>query len=86
MCGNSRAAIFAHAAIDAQACCSCPTTTQHVELKRDGGGAAMNQAIHTVDLLIWLAQAAMPELATPEHDESNPVAEVSCCEPSVMRA
>ena len=55
-------------------------------LAMDGGGAAMNQAIHTVDLLIWLAQAAMPELATPEHDESNPVAEVSCCEPSVMRA
>ena len=52
----------------------------------DGGGAAMNQAIHTVDLLIWLAQAAMPELATPEHEEPNPVAEVSCCEPSVMRA
>ena len=38
----------------------------------DGGGALMNQAIHTVDLLQWFAAATMPELP---HDV-NPVEEV----------
>jgi predicted dehydrogenase len=38
----------------------------------DGGGALMNQAIHTVDLMQWLAAATMPNL--PPHE--NPVAEV----------
>ncbi len=42
--------------------------------KMDGGGALMNQAIHAVDLLLWLARAAQPELAP----ETNPVAQVSC--------
>jgi UDP-N-acetyl-2-amino-2-deoxyglucuronate dehydrogenase len=47
---------------------------------QDGGGAVINQAIHTIDLLIWLAEAAMPELGGPVGGESgsyiNPVAEV----------
>ena len=38
----------------------------------DGGGALMNQAIHTVDLMQWFAAAAMPDLRAAE----NPVAEV----------
>jgi predicted dehydrogenase len=38
----------------------------------DGGGALMNQAIHTVDIMQWLAAATMPELRPDE----NPVAEV----------
>ena len=38
----------------------------------DGGGALMNQAIHGVDMLQWIAGAAMPELPGNE----NPVAEV----------
>ena len=38
----------------------------------DGGGALMNQAIHTVDLMQWLAAATMPHLRADE----NPVAEV----------
>ncbi len=42
--------------------------------KMDGGGALMNQAIHAVDLLLWLARAAQPELAPATH----PVAQVSC--------
>lgn len=42
--------------------------------KMDGGGALMNQAIHAVDLLLWLARAAQPGLAPA----TNPVAQVSC--------
>jgi predicted dehydrogenase len=38
----------------------------------DGGGALINQAIHAVDALQWIAAAAQPELA----DDQNPVAEV----------
>ena len=38
----------------------------------DGGGALMNQAIHTIDLLQWFAGATMPDLPT----DANPVAEV----------
>lgn len=38
----------------------------------DGGGALMNQAIHGLDMLQWIAGAAMPELPGSE----NPVAEV----------
>jgi predicted dehydrogenase len=38
----------------------------------DGGGALMNQAIHTVDIMQWLAAATMPQLPSDE----NPVAEV----------
>ena len=38
----------------------------------DGGGALMNQAIHTVDIMQWLAAATMPNLRPDE----NPVAEV----------
>jgi predicted dehydrogenase len=38
----------------------------------DGGGALMNQAIHTVDVMQWLAAGTMPELGPDE----NPVAEV----------
>ncbi|MEA2733984.1 MAG: UDP-N-acetyl-2-amino-2-deoxyglucuronate dehydrogenase [Humisphaera sp.] len=38
----------------------------------DGGGALMNQAIHTVDIMQWLAAATMPTLRADE----NPVAEV----------
>lgn len=38
----------------------------------DGGGALMNQSIHAVDALQWLAAATIPELAR----ETNPVAEV----------
>jgi len=40
-------------------------------LALDGGGAFMNQAIHTVDLVQWLAAAALGQ----DH-ESNPVSEV----------
>lgn len=43
-------------------------------LALDGGGALMNQAIHAVDLLLWLARASQPGLPP----ETNPVAEVSC--------
>jgi UDP-N-acetyl-2-amino-2-deoxyglucuronate dehydrogenase len=32
-------------------------------LALDGGGALMNQSIHGVDSLVWVASAAMPELA-----------------------
>jgi UDP-N-acetyl-2-amino-2-deoxyglucuronate dehydrogenase len=38
----------------------------------DGGGALMNQAIHTIDIMQWLAAATMPALRPDE----NPVAEV----------
>jgi predicted dehydrogenase len=38
----------------------------------DGGGALMNQAIHTVDIMQWLATATMPDLRADE----NPVREV----------
>ena len=38
----------------------------------DGGGALMNQAIHTVDLLQWFAGATMPNLGAGE----NPVEQV----------
>lgn len=38
----------------------------------DGGGALMNQAIHTIDLMQWFAAATMPQLAR----DANPVAEV----------
>jgi predicted dehydrogenase len=38
----------------------------------DGGGALMNQAIHGVDALQWIAGATMPGLAADE----NPVADV----------
>jgi predicted dehydrogenase len=38
----------------------------------DGGGALMNQAVHTVDLLQWFAAATMPDLVR----EANPVQEV----------
>jgi UDP-N-acetyl-2-amino-2-deoxyglucuronate dehydrogenase len=38
----------------------------------DGGGALMNQAIHTVDIMQWLAAATMPNLRADE----NPVVEV----------
>lgn len=41
-------------------------------LALDGGGALMNQSIHGVDSLVWLASAAMPELARTE----NPVESV----------
>ncbi len=41
-------------------------------LKFDGGGALMNQSIHSVDIMQWLAHAAMPELAP----ELNPVEQV----------
>jgi predicted dehydrogenase len=41
-------------------------------LALDGGGAVINQAIHTIDMLIWLADAAMPELGA----DQNPVVEV----------
>ncbi len=42
------------------------------KLALDGGGALMNQAIHTIDFLQWIAAATMPRLAADE----NPVAEV----------
>lgn len=42
-------------------------------LALDGGGALMNQATHTVDLMQWFAAATMPELGADE----NPVEEVS---------
>lgn len=42
------------------------------KLALDGGGALMNQAIHTVDLMQWFAGATMPNLPTDE----NPVEEV----------
>ena len=42
------------------------------KLALDGGGALMNQAIHTVDIMQWLAAATMPNLRADE----NPVAEV----------
>jgi len=38
----------------------------------DGGGALMNQAIHTLDLVQWFAAATMPDLPP----STNPVAEV----------
>jgi predicted dehydrogenase len=38
----------------------------------DGGGALMNQAIHTVDLMQWITAATMSDLRPDE----NPVAEV----------
>ena len=38
----------------------------------DGGGALMNQAIHTLDLLQWFAGATMPDLRAGE----NPVEQV----------
>jgi predicted dehydrogenase len=38
----------------------------------DGGGALMNQAIHTLDLMQWFAAGTMPQLAADE----NPVEEV----------
>lgn len=38
----------------------------------DGGGALMNQAIHSVDLVQWLAAATMPDLPP----DANPVEEV----------
>lgn len=41
-------------------------------LAMDGGGAMMNQSIHGVDMVQWLAHAAMPDL--PKHE--NPVEEV----------
>ena len=40
----------------------------------DGGGACMNQAIHTIDVLIWLAGAA--DGGGGEVPDVNPVAEV----------
>lgn len=42
------------------------------KLSTDGGGALINQAIHTLDLVQWLLAADMPELAPWE----NPVEEV----------
>jgi predicted dehydrogenase len=42
------------------------------KLALDGGGALMNQAIHTVDIMQWLAAATMPDLPA----ETNPVEEV----------
>jgi predicted dehydrogenase len=42
------------------------------KLALDGGGALMNQAIHTVDLMQWFAGATMPDLAP----DQNPVEEV----------
>jgi predicted dehydrogenase len=41
-------------------------------LALDGGGALMNQASHSVDLLQWIAAAAMPDLPS----DVNPVEEV----------
>jgi predicted dehydrogenase len=41
-------------------------------LALDGGGALMNQAIHMIDLLQWIAAAGMPNL--PPHE--NPVDQV----------
>jgi predicted dehydrogenase len=41
-------------------------------LALDGGGALMNQASHSVDLLQWIAAATMPDLPP----EANPVEEV----------
>ena len=38
----------------------------------DGGGALMNQSIHGVDALVWIAGATMPDLAAGE----NPVEQV----------
>jgi predicted dehydrogenase len=38
----------------------------------DGGGALMNQASHSIDLMQWLAAATMPNLAP----DQNPVEEV----------
>ena len=42
------------------------------KLKWDGGGALMNQSIHGVDAIQWIAAAATPGLAP----ESNPVEQV----------
>ena len=42
------------------------------KLAMDGGGALMNQSIHGVDMLQWIASAVMPELIVG----GNPVAEV----------
>lgn len=39
----------------------------------DGGGALMNQSIHALDLVMWLASATMPGLGP----DDNPVARVS---------
>ncbi len=41
-------------------------------LALDGGGALMNQSIHGVDSLVWIASAAMPDLPRDE----NPVESV----------
>ncbi len=41
-------------------------------LELDGGGALMNQSIHGVDSLVWVASAAMPDLPRDE----NPVESV----------
>lgn len=43
-------------------------------LAMDGGGALMNQSIHVVDLVLWLAAASMKDLPPG----TNPVAEVAC--------
>ena len=43
-------------------------------LKLDGGGALMNQSIHVVDLVLWLARAGMNDLSA----NTNPAMEVSC--------
>jgi predicted dehydrogenase len=42
------------------------------KISLDGGGALMNQAIHTVDQMLWLAGATMPDLPR----DANPVEEV----------
>ena len=42
------------------------------KLAHDGGGALMNQAIHTIDFMQWVVAATMPQLPT----DQNPVAEV----------
>jgi predicted dehydrogenase len=42
------------------------------KLALDGGGALMNQAIHTVDQMLWIAGATMPDLPRG----ANPVEEV----------
>lgn len=40
----------------------------------DGGGALINQGIHAVDVLLWLAAAGMPDLAAGEHPVARVIA------------
>jgi len=45
-------------------------------LELDGGGAMMNQSIHGVDMLQWIAGSAARASGTPIADDQNPVEQV----------